>query len=50
LKLAKGKACHWAFPEANKKTMTALGEACGKVLSDRGSIPLASTNTFKEIE
>jgi len=27
--------------------MTALGEACVKVLSDRGSIPLASTNKMR---
>ncbi|NEU06510.1 hypothetical protein G3M99_17015 [Clostridium senegalense] len=43
MKLLKGKACLQALPGGNVKMQTALGDAQIGLLSDRGSIPLAST-------
>ena len=43
MKLLKLEACHWASDGGNVKIMTVMGDASMEGLSDRGSIPLRST-------
>jgi len=42
MKLLKSEACHWASDGGNVK-ITVMGDASMEGLSDRGSIPLRST-------
>lgn len=44
MKLADRISCDREMHEANIKTITALGDTIEAIFSDRGSIPLASTN------
>jgi len=43
MKLLKPGACHPASGRGNVKRMTVMGDAIVNWLSDRGSIPLSST-------
>jgi hypothetical protein len=45
MKLPSGEACLLAFPWGNQKEKTVMGETRMEGLSDRGSIPLRSTET-----
>ena len=44
MKLLRGKACQSALQRGNEKRLTVMGEVLMDGFSDRGSIPLISTN------
>ena len=44
MKLLRGKACQSALQRGNGKRLTVMGEVLMDGFSDRGSIPLISTN------
>nr|DAQ82627.1 MAG TPA: hypothetical protein [Caudoviricetes sp.] len=44
MKLLRGKACQSALQRGNDKRLTVMGEVLMDGFSDRGSIPLISTN------
>ncbi len=48
MKLPDLAACPWAADEGKNKTRAAPGEVPFEMISDRGSIPLASTIIFVE--
>ena len=47
MKLPEGTARRRAVPLGNLKSTAALGEGLSEGFSDRGSIPLASTNGYE---
>ena len=49
MKLLKLTACHLAVGGGNVKKMTVMGDAAMNRLSDRGSIPLSSTENDFEV-